>query len=415
MNALLSLCRACFDAGVVAADPALALRNAMLSRPDLHSVAGRLLVVAIGKAAAPMMNEALRHLRPDLAFLVTNYENAAEIPGVECRAAGHPTPDEAGAAAAAEIITLLEGLTEHDQVILLLSGGGSALTPAPILGVPLADKIAVNDLLLASGAPIDAINTVRKRLSRLKGGGFARLASPADVVAFVLSDVPGDDLATVASGPTIANEDPPDAAVGVLRSFNVWDGTPESVRLALSADSESAAAPACTILIGGNAPSVDAMELAANKVGQGQVTRFHGWLDGDVAEAAERIVADMRAAPRPSVFLFGGETTVVVTGTGRGGRNQDLALRVALLLEADPIPGDWAFLSGGTDGRDGPTDAAGGMVTPQTLAAIRAGGVDPEAALLNNDAYAALRAGDALLMTGATGTNVADLQVAVLR
>ena len=336
-----SICQTCFEAGVAAADPAAALRKALTSHPDLHPGGGRLLLVAIGKAAAPMMREALVHLTPDQAFLVTNYENAVDIAGVECRAAGHPTPDEAGASAAGEIISLLACLGGKDRVILLLSGGGSALVPAPVAGVSLADKIAVNDLMLASGAPIDAINTVRKRLSRLKGGGFAGLAAPADVVSFVLSDVPGDDMATVASGPTVANADESDAAANVLRSYGVWDEAPASVRQALGDPGDNIAAPATNILIGGNAPSVDAMEQVATQSGQGVVLRHRGWLDGDVADAANRIVADMRAAPRPAVLLYGGETTVVVTGTGKGGRNQDLALRIALLLEAKPLPGEW--------------------------------------------------------------------------
>ncbi|MGB0926079.1 MAG: glycerate kinase type-2 family protein [Pikeienuella sp.] len=414
MDQLLTYCRACFEAGVTAADPAVALRRASASRANLWAADGRLIFVAVGKAATPMMQEALRHAQPDQAFLVTNYENAVPIDGVECRAAGHPTPDAVGAAAAADIIQILYAANAEDRVVLFLSGGGSALIPAPMDGVSLADKIAVNDLMLAAGLPIDAINTVRKRLSKLKGGGFARCAAPADVVAFVLSDVPGDDVAIVASGPTVANPDSADAAAGILRRFDIWANAPESIRAALTmpqAQPTHAAVNAETILIGGNAPSVAAMEAAAT----GPVRRHEGWLDGDVADAAQRIVAEMRAAPRPCTLLYGGETTVVVTGDGKGGRNQELALRVALLLEAEPLAGNWAFLSGGTDGRDGPTDAAGGLVGPDSLRRIRAGGVDPVAALANNDAYTALKAGGALLMTGATGTNVADLQVAVVR
>lgn len=407
------IARICFDQGVAAADPAAAVRAAFASQGGIADRAGRLFVVAIGKAAAPMMQALLDQVSPDEAMLVTNYENEVQIEGVACFTAGHPTPDANGAAAAEAVIALLERAEAGDKVILLLSGGGSALTPAPAVGVSLDEKIALNDLMLKSGAPIDAMNTVRKRVSRLKGGGFARLAAPAAVTALILSDVPGDDIAVVASGPTVANTDAPEVAAAVLRDYGLWDQAPAAVRAVLEAGLSAPAVDVQNILVGGNAPSVDAMAAAAPE--GYAVRRYDGWMDGDVADAAAQIAADMRKAAAPTLFLYGGETTVVVTGSGLGGRNQELALRVAMLLEDEPPQGEWLFLSGGTDGRDGPTDAAGGVVDAQTLPAMRAAGVDPAAELADNNAYAALKAADALLMTGATGTNVADLQVAVVR
>ncbi|MGB0505273.1 MAG: glycerate kinase type-2 family protein [Pikeienuella sp.] len=409
---LLAIARICFDAGVAAADPLAAVEKRLAVRPDVLSHEGRLFVVAIGKAAAPMMRAVLGHCSPNAAILVTNYENEVDIAGVECLGAGHPTPDANGAAAADVVIRLLENTVEGDKVVLLLSGGGSALTPAPIDGLSLDEKIALNDLTLKSGAPIDAMNTVRKRLSRLKGGGFANLAAPAVVTSLILSDVPGDDIAVVASGPTVGNTDAPEAAEGILRQYGLWDQAPAPVRDLLRADVVEQTAEVENILIGGNAPSVDAMVAAAPA--DYAMRRYDGWMDGDVAEAAVQIATDMRGATEPTLFLYGGETTVVVTGNGRGGRNQELALRIALLMEAEPPRGEWLFLSGGTDGRDGPTDAAGGVVDAATLSAMRSAGVDPEAELANNNAYDALAAAKALLMTGATGTNVADLQVGVV-
>lgn len=409
------LALACFRAGVAAADPARAVEAALDARPEFLTTSGRLLLVAIGKGAGPMMRAAIDRATPDQALLLTNYENATEIAGCRSLASGHPTPDQAGLDAAAEIIERLEGLADGDRAVLLLSGGGSALAPAPIEGVSFADKVAMNGLLLECGAPIDEINSVRKRLSRLKGGGFARHAAPASVGALILSDVPHDDLASVASGPTVANPDPPDRAKVILRRRGVWERAPASVRAALAAPVEtSAAAPADNVLIGGNSLSVTAMATPLPALLP--VETAPDWLDGDVSDAAARIAGEIRraAAHGPRALLWGGETTVQVRGDGKGGRNQELALRVARALTAEPPARDWVFLSAGTDGRDGPTDAAGGLVDAGSLGRIRAAGADLDAELSRNNAYAALSAAGDLLITGATGTNVADLQVALL-
>jgi hydroxypyruvate reductase len=273
--------------------------------------------------------------------------------------------------------------------------------------VSLADKAAVNRLLLASGAPIEAMNLVRQNLSRLKGGGLARLAHPAAVTALILSDVIGDDLRAIASGPTVAPLGDAAAAAAVLRARGLWDAVPATVRAHLAAAPPAPPVPpADNRLIGSNARSVAAMAAAAPgaRVAAEPLT-------GDVAAAAARILAE----GRPGITLWGGETVVTLRGRGLGGRNQELALRVALLAEAaGGWPTGWAFLSAGTDGRDGPTDAAGGLVDAGSLARMRAAGIDPAARLADNDSHRALAAAGDLVVTGGTGTNVADLQVLIL-
>ena len=395
-----------FMAGVNAADPFNAV-DAALSGAPLAPCDGRTFIVAVGKAAGGMARAALAHY-PDPAgvIIVTNYENAAAIPGAQVFAAGHPVPDENGAKAANAVIALLDDTQEGDRVLVLVSGGGSALLPAPVAGVSLADKAAVNEALLGGGIEITDMNLVRQNLSRLKGGGLARLAAPAQVTALILSDVVGDDLRVIASGPTVLPIGTRAQARELLQSGGLWQALPVSVTRHLSSD-----APVDPIgvapenrLIGSNAMSLAAMAAVAP-----QATVWPEPLVGDVA-AASNVIAGISGA---GCWLFGGETTVRITGGGLGGRNQELALRVALLAEQFGWQGDWVFLSGGTDGRDGPTDATGGLVDGGTLARMRGAGVDPMAALADNDSYTALKAAGDLLMTDATGTNVADLQVLI--
>jgi hydroxypyruvate reductase len=391
-----------FRAGVAAADPAAAVDRALaaFARPP-----GRLLIVAVGKAARRMAGAALARLGPAETLVVTNDENAGPLPGATVLAAGHPVPDARGLAAGEAVIAAAAALGPGDALIALISGGGSALLPAPVAGVSLADKAAVNRLLLSSGAPIEAMNLVRQNLSRLKGGGLARLAAPARVTALILSDVVGDDLRAIASGPTVAPLGDAAAAAAVLRDYGIWADCPAPVRAHLAAAPPAPPVPAAdNRLIGSNALSVAAMAAAAPGA---RVPA--GPLVGDVAAAAARIIAE----GGPGVTLWGGETTVRLTGRGLGGRNQELALRVALAAEAAGWPPGWAFLSAGTDGRDGPTGAAGGLVDAGTCARIRAAGLDPAALLADNDSHRALAAAGDLVVTGGTGTNVADLQVLI--
>lgn len=397
------IARMLFDRGVAAADPARAVAEALTG---VTAPAGRRQIIAIGKAARRMAEAALGVLGPCETLVVTNYENAQPLAGATVMAAGHPVPDANGAAAADAVIARLSGLSQGDEVLALISGGGSALVPAPVAGVSLEDKAEVNRLLLASGADITEMNLVRQALSRLKGGGMLRLAAPARVRALILSDVVGDDLRVIASGPTVAPLGTAADARALLDRRGLWGRVPDSVRAALAQDRDDPPLPRTkNVLIGSNALSVQAMAAAA----RGAIVAAAP-LTGDVEQAAQAI---LNALQGPGTYLFGGETTVQLRGQGRGGRNQELALRVALAAEARGLTG-FVFLSGGTDGRDGPTDAAGGLVDDGTLARIRAAGIDPADALARNDSYPALAAAGDLLMTGATGTNVADLQVFIL-
>lgn len=395
--------RRLFDVAVDAANPGPAVDSWLAAH--WRSSGGRLMVLGLGKAAPAMVRSALSRVSADRAICVTNPENATEIAGVEVILGGHPVPDDGSERGGAALLNAVSRLAADDQVLVLISGGGSALAVAPADGIAAAEKAEVSRLLLASGLDINAMNLVRQNLSQLKGGGLARAAAPAQVTALVLSDVIGDDLSIIASGPTEPPAGGRAAAAAVLQDAGLWDRVAPSVREALAGANAPAVTNAMSHLVGSNRVSLQAMAASY----PGAVIADDG-LTGDVEDAAARVLA--QAAGAPGVLLFGGETTVRIKGTGRGGRNQELALRVA--LAAAEIGRPWVFLSGGTDGRDGPTDAAGGLVDPGSIARMRSAGVDPLALLSNNDSYAALEAAGDLLMIGGTGTNVADVQVLVL-
>ena len=402
--------RAIFDRAVAAADPALALRNELTARPlPVPSDGGRCFVIATGKAAPAMLTEALRHLRGAYtALAVTHHENLTEVPGATVLRAGHPVPDAAGLAAGQRVMELLRQAREGDRVIALISGGGSALLPAPLAGISLEDKAELNRLLLGAGLEITQMNLLRQQVSQVKGGGMLRLAAPAFVTAYILSDVIGDDLRAVASGPTVAPIGSRDDARAVAMEAGIWARLPGSIRARLEENPASALEPPApeNILVGSNRLSLEAALAEAARGGEAAIASDA--LTGDVGEAADRIVKAAKGQGS-CALLFGGETTVRLNGSGLGGRNQELALRVA--MRAEELGEGWLFLSGGTDGRDGPTSAAGGFADAGTLARIRAGGWDPAALLAENDSHRALATAGDLLETGATGTNVADIQV----
>ncbi|WP_241523971.1 glycerate kinase type-2 family protein [Oceaniglobus indicus] len=410
--------RAFFDAAVAAADPGAAVTRALRDTP-LTPPAGRTILIAIGKAAPAMMSAALAMTAGATeALVVTHHDNTAPCPGARILRAGHPVPDAAGLAAGRAVLDLLAGAGADDRVLALISGGGSALVPAPVDGVSLDDKIALNRALLSSGLDIVAMNAIRQQVSRLKGGGLVQAAAPAPVTALILSDVIGDDLRAIASGPTVSPLSDRAGAARALRDAGLWDSLPAAIRNHLSADIPPAAPiTADNRLVGSNRQSLEAAADSARAAGFD--TRIvSDRLTGDVTDAAaaiHRALLDLPADAPPTALLWGGETTVRLTGTGRGGRNQELALRMAERAAQAGSSRDWTLLSGGTDGRDGPTDAAGGFADAGTWARIGRAGLDADGLLADNDSNAALSAARDLLITGATGTNVADIQILLSR
>jgi glycerate 2-kinase len=437
-----------FQAGIEAADPYKAVKRCLTAgdhhieiRLNLNDDSQKLLgqwskvhLIAFGKAACAMARAAREVIPPHRlagrGIAVTNRENETAVDHVEVIGASHPLPDAAGLEGAKLIADKVRGAQNGELVLVLVSGGGSALIPYPAPSITLEEKIATTDLLLACGANINQINCVRKHLSQIKGGGLAKMAAPADLHALILSDVLGDDLSAIASGPTVPDDTTFADAIDVLKSKDVWNQVPANVRHHLEQgrqgripetpkSGDDAFQHATHTLIGSNAISVRAIMEAAEALGY-EATLYSDHLCGEARDEAEKLAIHAKhlidsGIAKPVALLAGGETTVTLKGTGRGGRNQEMALAFACAAEKHGLTGDWAFLSGGTDGRDGPTDAAGGLVDPNTVQRMRHAGIDPLALLDNNDAYNALKNAGDLLDTGATGTNVADLQVLLIR
>ncbi|MDP1667148.1 MAG: glycerate kinase [Methylobacter sp.] len=418
-----------FQAGIAAADPYQAVKRHLV--PKLFGSCSKVHLIAFGKAACAMAQAASEIIPPGMlagrGIAVTNYENVTGIDNVDVIGASHPLPDAAGLNAAKIIAERVHNAQQNELVLVLVSGGGSALIPYPADQITLQEKIATTDLLLASGATINQINCVRKHLSRLKGGGLARLAAPARLHALILSDVLGDDLSAIASGPTVADPTTYADAIEILKAKGVWDQVPINVRGHLEQGKlgniaetpkpgDDAFKNTGHTLIGSNSISVNAMLQAANNLGY-ETKLYSDHLCGEARAEAEKLVIHAKAltVSQPIALLAGGETTVTLKGNGRGGRNQEMALAFAIAAEQQGLTGNWAFLSGGTDGRDGPTDAAGGVVDRNTIQRMTQAGLNPIELLENNDSYTALKASDDLVNTGATGTNVADLQIVLIQ
>ncbi len=409
-----------FHEAVRAALPAHAVA-AHLPRPPV----GRTIVVGAGKASAQMA-QAFERAWPgqiDDSLVVTRYGYGAPCDRIEIVEAAHPVPDVSGFLAARRMLEKLSGLSHDDLVVALISGGGSALLPQPAAGMTFEDEQQVNEILLASGAPISVMNVIRNELSAIKGGRLAALAAPARVATLVVSDIPGDDPALVASGPTLPMSTGraearhlaalyrlrfPAAAEAVLASDLNPAPTPADPRFAantvriIASASLSLDAAAAEVQRFGLTPHIlsDAIEGEAR-----DVARVH-------AALAREIRGRNRPFSRPAVLLSGGETTVTIRGEGRGGRNAEVLLAFALAIEG--IEGISA-LAADTDGIDGGGDNAGAFADGQSAARMRAAGIDPRAALANNDAYNAFRAVNGLFVTGPTGTNVNDFRAIVIR
>ncbi|RPH84937.1 MAG: DUF4147 domain-containing protein [Candidatus Rokuibacteriota bacterium] len=389
---------------------------------DLDGVR-RVLVLGAGKAGASMARgvEAILGARVSDGFVVVKDGYRLPAARVEIAEAGHPVPDGRGLAASARLLALAESATAEDLVLFLVSGGGSALTPAPAPPITLEEKQAVTRLLLAAGATINELNAVRKHLSRFKGGLLARAAAPATVLTLALSDVIGDPLDVIASGPTAPDSTSYAEALAVLERRGVVGRTPGSVleRLAAGGRGEIPETPkrgdpvferVTNLVIGNNTLVVDAAAAEAARLGYRPhvLTRS---LQGEARDVARELLGRARAMPGPACLIAGGETTVTVRGRGRGGRCQEFALAAALHLEAAE---DLVVLAAGTDGTDGPTDAAGGLVDGSTVARGRTAGFEAARMLADNDAHTFLAAVGDSVVTGPTNTNLLDLYL-VLR
>ena len=393
-------------------------RVTVLGEP-LPEARGRRVLAALGKAAPGLAAAWLEALPgwADTAFVLTPH-GVPLPPGLEARATvrrgAHPYPDAAGEAAARELLELARSLEEDDLLVVLLSGGASALLAAPEDGLSLADVVAATRALLEAGAPIGAVNTVRREILAAGGGGLAAAAHPARVETLVLSDVLGDPLPDIASGPTVPSPTGPAQALAVLERYRVRERVNVAVVRLLErrAAADPGGAPrwagrSRVRILANNATAVRAAAAELERRGY-RTWRPSRPLAGEAAARGRQLGALLLAAEPPGPFagILGGETTVTVRGGGRGGRNQELALAAALELEGGPPR---VLLAAGTDGVDGLTDAAGAVVDPGTAGRVRAAGIDPRVALAANDSGTALAAAGDALVTGPTGTNVCDV------
>ncbi len=426
--------RLLFETAILAADPAEAVARQIADQPGCLRIGGQpivhdhkpfLHIIAAGKAACAMAGACQKNLSADnikSALVVTSHENFRPVESCQVIASSHPFPDENGLQAGLMVMQRLRQLQRNDVVLLLLSGGASSLLPYPAAGLSLQDKITTTRLLMDSGANIHQLNCVRKHLSALKGGRMAELIAPHRSHSLILSNVPDNNLAVIASGPTYADETTFADAISILHRQNIWDKVPCSVRQHLNNGRHKKipetpkAGNDCFryvnhTLVGDNQTSLEAIKKQAEKMAY-RVIHYPHPLCGESRIEAEKLVKwtiDNQPAfgAGKIALVTGGETTVKVTGNGRGGRNQEMALSFALAAKHQGLSGQWLFLSAGTDGIDGPTNAAGGMVDPGTLERMD----NALERLENNDCHSALAQSQDLLLTGATGTNVADIQI----
>jgi glycerate 2-kinase len=404
--------RQLFDTAVLAASPQSCMSECIADLP-----AGKLVVFGAGKAAASMASE-IENARPEdvSGLVIVPYGHGLPCHQIEVVEAAHPIPDKAGVGAACRMLELAYGLTGSDQVIFLISGGGSSLLSLPIDGVSLEDKQGITRALLRSGAAIADINCVRKQLSAIKGGKFAAACSPATIRTIAISDVPGNDASLIASGPTMRDASTPDDALAILERFSVE--APESVRSALRRPAPPAGCFDEDVRI--IATSDSAIAAAANLAEQhGYTTMVLGDLEGDARELAKNhaslaieIANGDKASALPLVILSGGETTVELSGNGRGGRNGEYALALAISLDAHP---GISAIACDTDGIDGSGDNAGCLVSPDALSRAAAQGIDARSCQTNNDSYSFFAALDDLVVTGPTRTNVNDFRAVFVR
>jgi len=430
---------AIFQEGLKAADPFAAVERTLQVKEDRITVAERsydagryrrILVIGGGKAASPMAR-ALEHRfgsRIAKGLVVTKYGHDMPLETVQLREAAHPVPDEAGEKGARDILSLLEDATEEDLVFCLLSGGGSALLPLPAPGITLPEKQATTRELLASGATIHEINAIRKHLSAIKGGGLAKAVWPGTLVSLILSDVIGDDLDTIASGPTVPDRSTFRECLEILDKYNLKERVPESVlaRFRRGARGDEAETPKAgdpvfektqAVIVGSAGMSLTAAREEARRRGYNTLV-LSSMIEGETRDVArvhaavgKEILKTGQPVSRPGCVISGGETTVTLRGKGLGGRNTEFVLAAA--MEIGGLPQVVVF-SAGTDGTDGPTDAAGAVADGKTLARAEEQGLSAARYLADNDSYHFFEALGDLVKTGPTMTNVMDLRIVIV-
>jgi hydroxypyruvate reductase len=428
-----------FGAAVQAVDPAAAIHRHMKREGARLTIGGEVLdlaavrqivVVGLGKAGASMAGavEEILGERIQRGVVVTKYGHVQPMKTIRLHEAGHPVPDEAGIAGAQAILDCVKGLGPEDLVLVLISGGGSALTPAPVEGISLAEKQALTKALLACGADIREMNMLRKHISRIKGGQLARAAQPAQVRTLILSDIVGDPLDAIASGPTVPDPTTYADALGILDKYRIRQEIPAGIRTHLEAGAAGKVsetpkptdplfARVKSLMVASNIQALEAAKAEAQRLGL-RAMILSSFIEGetrDVARMHAALALEVRASGNPVAppvcFITGGETTVTLKGKGKGGRNQEFALAAAL-----DIAGlrDVVVLSAGTDGTDGPTDAAGAIADGDTLERAVAAGLKPRAALDGNDAYPFFARLSDLIITGPTRTNVMDVRLVLV-
>ena len=404
--------RALFDAAVAAADPMLCVPAHLPPRPD-----GPVFVIGAGKASARMAEALEAAWGPCDGFVITRDGYGRPCEGIKIVEASHPVPDARGAAHTATLLSKIGALPQGTLVVGLVSGGGSSLMIAPAGDITLAEKMAVNEALLASGAPIDRMNLVRKHLSRIKGGQLAAAVHPNPLLSLMISDIPGDDPAFIASGPTVGDGSTPADALAVLQAFDIT--VSDSVRAVLDgptgvvAPSDARLSTTTNLIIAAPSQSLEAAGLVAQGAGL-DVQILGDALEGearalaqDHAALALRVQAEMAPGAAPVVLLSGGECTVTRSGSGCGGPNAEYALALALALD---VAAGIEAIACDTDGVDGAAEVAGAVIAPDVLAAAHQAGLNAAESLANNDAHSFFAALGRQVITGPTLTNVNDFR-----
>ncbi len=428
-----------FSSGIKAVSPVSAVTRFCSLKEEVLTVGNRsydlscfehLFVIGAGKACAPMAL-ALENLlgdRIDSGLINVKYQHVEQLSRIKINEAGHPIPDENGMAGAGEILRIVQSATAEDLVVCLLSGGGSALLPLPADGISLADKQKTIQILLSCGVAIHDINTIRKHISSVKGGRLAKAAYPATVVTLILSDVIGDDPDVIASGPTVPDSSTFENCMEIIDKYKIQKTLPESVTsyIQKGVEKKIGETPKKTdpffqkidyTIIGSNAEALFAAKRKAAMLGYNTLI-LSTLIDGDTAQAARlhaAIAGEIKKSGNPvsppACILSGGETTVKIKGNGLGGRNMEFAL--AFAVAARDLK-DVVLLSAGTDGTDGPTDAAGAFSDSFTLEKAKSGSIDASAYLANNDSYHFFRQIGDLFITGPTNTNVMDVRILIV-